>query len=189
MTMPARRLAERLAPLSVPLAMVALVVGFAAVVPPLVAGPIPVGEAYVYAVVLLIIAVTHSAPYAVVVAVATLPVLWLGIAGYAPPELAESDTSTSTVAVAHVTVGFLYALAAAFVGSLALGAQIAGSPETAFTFPFGTLGGGVLVGGAYVGFQLWRTRHRDPRTVAMTVVLGVLLAASPVVVRRLFAAT
>lgn len=185
--MPARRLAERFAPLSVPVAMVALVAGFAAVVPPLVSGPIPVGEAYVYAVVLLILAVTYGAPYAVVVAVATLPVLWLGIAGYAPPELAESDASTTTLAVAHATVGFFYALAAAFVGSLALGAQIAGSPDTAFTFPFGTLGGGVLVGGAYVGFQLWRGSRRDLRTVTVTVVLGALLAASPVVVRRLFA--
>jgi hypothetical protein len=185
--MPARRLPERFASLSVPAAVFALVVGFVAVVPPLASGPIPAGEAYVFALVFLVLATAYGAPYAAAVAVVTLPALRLGVAGYAPPELAASDASTTTLAVVHVVLGFLYALAAAFVGSLALGAQIAGSPETTFTFPFGPLGGGVLVGGAYVVLQLWRGRHRDPRTVAVTVALGALLAASPVVVRRLFA--
>lgn len=185
--MPALRLVERFDPFSVPAAVFAIVVGFVAVVPPLASGPIPAGEAYVYALVFLVLAVGYGAPYAVIVAVGTLPVLWLGVAGYASPELAEADTSTTVLAAVHVVIGVLYALAAAFVGSLALGAQIAGSPDTAFTFPFGTLGGGVLVGGAYVLFQLWRGRRRDSRTVAVTVALGALLAASPVVARRLFA--
>jgi len=184
--MPSRRPAEWFAPLSVPVAVFAIVVAFGAVVPPLVSGPISVGEAYTLALVILVLAVGYGAPYALVVAVGTLPVLRFGMAGYAPPELAEGDASTTTLAAVHVVAGALYVLAAAFVGSLALGAQIAGSPDTAFTFPFGTVGGGILVGGAYVVFQLWRGRRRDPRTVAVTVALGALLAASPVVVRRLF---
>ena len=184
--MPSLRLAERFAPLSVPAAVFALVIGFVAVVPPLASGPLPVGEAYTYALVFLILAAAYGAPYAIVVAVATLPVLRFGMAGYASPELLDADASTTLLAAVHIAVGFLYALAAAFVGSLALGAQIAGSPETAFTFPFGTLGGGVLVGGAYVILQLWRSAHRDLRTVAVTVSLGALLAAAPVVARRLF---
>ena len=185
--MPSLRLAERFAPLSVPVAVFALVVGFAVVVPPLASGPIPAAEAYTYALVFLILAAGYGAPYAVVVAVVTLPVLRFGMAGYASPELLDADASTTLLAAVHVAVGFLYALAAAFVGSLALGARIAGSPGTAFTFPFGTLGGGVLVGGAYVVLQLWRGERRDLRTVAVTVSLGALLAAAPVVARRLFA--
>jgi hypothetical protein len=184
---PSLRPAEWFAPLSVPVAVFTIVVAFVAIVPALASGPISLGEAYIYALVFLVLALAHGAPYALVVAVGTLPVLRFGTAGYASPELLDADASTTVLAAVHVVVGFLYALAAAFVGSLALGAQIAGSPDTAFRFPFGTLGGGVLVGGAYVAFQLWRGRRRDPRTVAVTVALGALLAAAPVVARRLFA--
>lgn len=186
--MPSRSSAEWFAPLSVPVAVFATVVAFGAVVPPLASGPISVGEAYTLTLVILILAVGYGVPYAVAVAVVTLPVLRFGVADYASPELADRDASTTVLAAVHVVVGFLYALAAAFVGSLALGAQIAGSPDTGFAFPFGPLGGGLLVGGAYVAAQLWRGRRHDPRTVAVTLALGGLLAASPVVVVRLFGA-
>lgn len=185
--MPSLGLADRVAPFSVPVAVFGVAAGFVAVVPPLASGPISATESYLFALAIILLALAYAAPYALAVAVVTLPVLRLGIAGYAPPELRATDASTTVLGAAHVATGVLYALAAAAVGGLALGAQIAGSPDTAFRFPFGPLGGGLLVGGAYVVFQLWRGRRRDPRTLVVTFALGGLLALSPVVARQLFA--
>jgi len=55
------------------------------VVPPLVAGSMGPGRAYLIATALLPLAIGYAGPYAAVVAVATFPVLWAGSPGTSPP--------------------------------------------------------------------------------------------------------
>jgi len=184
--MPLHRLAERSAPLSVPLLVFALAATTLLVVPAVAAGPLSLAEAYLIAVALSILAVANGAPYAVVVAIGTLPLVWLDSAGYASPEAAAGDTSRTGVAAHHVAVGFGYALASACVGSVLVGAELAGLPlPSGFVVPSGAAVGGLLIGGAFASLQSWRYRTLgtalDWRTAGTTVGLGVLLALSPAV--------
>jgi hypothetical protein len=187
----ALHLANRLSSHSVP----ALVSGLAAtllfVVPPVVSGPLTVGKAYLLAVAILILAVVNGAPYAVLVAVATLPMILTGSAGYASPEAVVAPTSgagttTAEVAIRHVAVGIGYGLASACVGSVLVGAELAGLPlPSGVGVPTGALVGGLLIGGAFVRLQLWRYRWLgatlDWRTTVTTAGLGGLLVLSPAV--------
>lgn len=198
--MPLRRSPARLSPLAVPASVVGLAAVVAVAVPSLVAltGPLSLARASVLALVILILTVSYGVPYAAAVAVGTVPVVGLGVAGFAPPEAVAPGTGWSRrrVAVAHAAVGFCYALAAAFVGSLLLGAEMAGGSSVApalgdaLGVPVGTVAGGVAVGGAFVALQLWRCRGvgvpLDRRTVATTAALGALLVPSPATAYWLF---
>ena len=74
---------ERVRPHSVPICILTVVVTAAVVVPPLVLDLTP--KTYAIAAAVLILAVTSTAPYAVAVAVVTLPFQFLGLASYASP--------------------------------------------------------------------------------------------------------
>jgi hypothetical protein len=188
----ALHLANRLSSHSVP----ALVSGLAAtllfVVPPVVSGRLAVGKAYLLAAAILTLAVVNGAPYTVLVTVATLPLIRTGSAGDASPEAVAvaptggAGTTTGEVAIRHVVVGIGYGLASACVGSVLVGAWLAGLPlPSSVGVPTGALVGGLLIGGAFVGLQLWRYRalgaRLDWRTAATTAGLGGLLVLSPAV--------
>ncbi|MFB6222163.1 MAG: hypothetical protein ABEH86_00640 [Haloarcula sp.] len=151
---------------SVPVCVFALVAVVVLLVPPLVLGELS-GRTYAITAAVLILAVTSVFPYAVIVAVMTLPLLYAGVGSYAAPEVipAESGDISTTAVLRHVVAAVSYVLGAAIVG-------------------------GVVVAGAFVSLQLWR--YADPvdaldqRTVLGTVVLGTLLALSPVVALWLF---
>jgi hypothetical protein len=98
--------------------------------------------------------------------------------------------------------GISYVVAATAVGAVGIGIDFAASsgsnPVSAVGFPsfpsigvppFLLLGGGV-VAGVYVAVQLWRyerpVRALGRQTVLGTVILGALLAASPVVALWIF---
>jgi hypothetical protein len=134
--------------------------------------------------------------YALLVGVGTLPLLYAGIASYAAPHtLPEAGHSFSVgTALRHVLAGISYVLAAAVVGAISMGIQIA-TPSgfavgPAVLQPLFLLLGGLIIAGAFVGLQLWRyetfqgTLTRD--TVLGTAVLGVLLAVSPIVANWVF---
>jgi hypothetical protein len=186
------RVANRLSPLSVPVLVFGLLATVLLVVPPLVAGPMTPGRAYLIAGALLILAVGHAVPYAAAVAVVTLPVLWAGSPGYASPEsVTAADGPTTVQAVQHVVVGGGYALASAGLGGVLVGAEVAGLPlPSGVVVPAGAIAGGLLTGGTFVAIQLWRYRTLDvpldPRTTLVTVGLGGLLAPSPAVAYWLF---
>lgn len=180
-------LAERSIPGSVPVLVFALVAALVLVVPPVAAGPLSLAEAYLVTVAILLLAVLHGAPYAAVVVVGTLPlVLRTGSAGYASPDVAVGDASTTAVAVRHALVGVGYVLTSACVGSVLVGAELAGLalPRGAVV-PTGAILGGLVTGGAFVALQRWRYRTLgvalDWRATATTAGLGVLLALSPAV--------
>ena len=182
---------ERVRPHSVPICILAVVVTAAVVVPPLVLDVTPRTDAIAAAV--LILAVTSTAPYAVAVAVLTLPFQFLGLASYASPRTVPEDGRPSLVdALRHAAAGFAYVLAAGAVGGIGVGVDIASSsgastPPTGV--PFTHLAGGV-VGLVFVALQLWR--HDDPvgdletRTVLGTVALGLLLVPTGRVALWLF---
>ncbi|AZH24188.1 hypothetical protein [Haloplanus aerogenes] len=180
------QLSERSVPCSVPVLVVGLAAAILLVVPAVAAGPLSLVEAYLITVAILILAVLNGAPYAAVVAVGTFPLVWTGSAGYASPEAVTGNPSTAAVAVRHVVVGFGYVVASACVGSVLVGAELAGLPlPRGVVVPAGAVVGGLLTGGAFVTLQLWRYRTLgvtlDWRTTATTTGLGVLLALSPAV--------
>mgnify|MGYP000002769736 FL=1 len=187
-----RRLADRLSPFSVPVLVFGLVAAVLLVVPPLVAGSMAPGRAYLIAAALLLLAMGHAGPYAAIVAVATLPVLWVGSAGYASPEsTAVADGPTTAQVVQHVVVGGGYALASAGLGGVLVGAELAGLPlPSGVVVPAGAIVGGLLTGGTFAALQLWRYRTLDvtpgPWSTLVTVGLGGLIAPSPAVAYWLF---
>lgn len=186
---------ERFRHHAVPLVLFVIVAVTVLVVPPLVLGDLT-ARTYALTAAVLILAITTAFPYAVLVAVGTLPLLHAGIASYAAPQTpsdAGHSFSTAT-ALRHVVAGVSYVLGAAVVGAVGLGAQMA-APRGATVGPAALqpsflLLGGLLVAGAFVGAQLWR--YDTPRgtlarhTVLGTAALGVLLAASPVVAYWVF---
>ena len=171
---------ERFRPHSVPICILAVVAAAAVVVPPLVLELTP--KTYAIAAAVLILAVTSTAPYAVAVAVLTLPFQYLGLASYASPRTVPEDGRPSLAdALRHAAAGFAYVLAAGAVGGIGVGVDVASSSSASTPpagVPFTYLAGGV-VGLAFVGLQLWR--HDDPvgdletRTVLGTIALGLLL--------------
>lgn len=185
---------ERLAPYSVPMLVFAIAIAVGLVVPPLVTGSMSLERTYLLTVAILILAVTHSLPYAVVVAVVTAPLVRTGVAGYAPPAASDAEGSRVRAAVRHVVVGVGYVLASAFVGAVFIGARLAGAPTGIdLAMPSGALVGGAVVGVAFVALQLRRYRAvgatLDRRTTATTAALGALLALAPVVAHWLFGRT
>lgn len=185
----------RFKPYGVPSVVFLLVAVAALVVPPLVLGEVT-ARTYALTAAVVVLAVGAVFPYAVLVALGTLPLLYAGIASFAAPKV-EADVYHSFSAVAalrHVAAGVSYVLGAAVVGAIGVGVQIAvGSGSTtmpAAVQPFFLYLGGVIVAAGFVSLQLWRydrplgTLAR--RTVLGTVALGVLLALSPAVAYWVF---
>lgn len=181
---------ERFKPHAVPLVVFALVVVAALVVPPLVLGEVT-ARTYALTAAVLIIAVGAAFPYAVLVALGTLPFLYAGVASFAAPEPAADVAHPFSVGTVlrHGVAGVAYVLGAAAVGAIGIGVNIAvGSDSTTLPValqPVFLYLGGVIVAVAFVNLQLWR--YDTPldaltwRTVLGTIVLGVLLAFSPVI--------
>ena len=171
---------ERFRPHSVPVCILAVVVTAAVAVPPLVLDLTP--RTYAITAAVLILAVISTAPYAVVVAVLTLPFQYLGLASYASPRTVPEDGRPSLVgSLRHAAAGFAYVLAAGAVGGIGVGVDVAssaGASTPPMGVPYAYLAGGG-VGLTFVGLQLWR--HDDPvgdletQTVSGTVGLGLLL--------------
>ena len=181
---------DRFSRYSVPVAIFLIVLVTVLVVPPLVMGGMT-AQTYALAGAVILLAVRAALPYAVLVAVGTLPFLATDVGSFAAPEIdaGGAHSLSGGTAVRHVAAGVSYALGAAVVGAVGMGAQIAvGEGSTAIPEPlqpvFLSLGG-VIVAGAFVGLQLWQY-HRfrtefDWPIVLGTVTLGVLLALSPLV--------
>ncbi|EMA05545.1 hypothetical protein SAMN05443574_10851 [Haloarcula vallismortis] len=185
-------------PYSVPICLFVVVAATVLFVPPLVLGEVT-GRTYALTIAVLIVAVSSVLPYAVAVAILTVPVPYAGLGSYAAPAAVESFSPTA--ALRHVVAGVSYAVAATAVGGVSVGIDFAvssgSSPLQAVRFPalgvppFLTLGG-AAVAAVYVAVQLWR--YDSPLaeigldTVLGTVGLGVLLAASPVAALWLFGA-
>lgn len=189
---------ERFRPHSVPLVVFAIVAVVVLVAPPVALGEVT-PRTYALTAAVLVFAVGAVFPYAVVVALGTLPLLYVGIASFAAPQPVGDvpHPFSASATLRHVAAGILYVLGAAAVGAIGIGVQMAtGSDSTAIPAAlqpsFLTLGG-VIVAGAFVCLQLWR--YDTPldslarRTVLGTVGLGVLLALSPVVAFWVFNST
>lgn len=188
--MPSPSVIEQVKHHSVPLVVFVMVALAALVVPPIVLGE-ATPRTYALTAAVLIFAVSAVFPYAMLVALGTLPFLYAGIASFAAPQTAADVTHpfSAVTALRHVAAGIFYVLAAAAVGAIWIGAQIAvGSSSTAIPMAFRSsilYFGGAIVAGAFVCLQLWR--YDTPlgglarRTILGTVALGVLLALSPVV--------
>jgi hypothetical protein len=182
---------ERFRPHSVPVCVFAVVVAAVVIVPPLVLDLTP--RTYAIAAAVLILAVSSTAPYAVAVAVLTLPSQYLGLASYASPRTVPDDGRPSLVdALRHAGAGSAYVLAAGAVGGIGVGVDVASSSSASTPptgVPFTYLAGGV-VGVVFVGLQLWR--HDDPesgfdaRTTFGTIALGLLLVPAGRVALWLF---
>ena len=175
---------------SVPL-FILLLAGIAAlVVPPLVLGELTV-RTYALTAAVIVLAIGAVFPYALLVALGTLPLLYTGLASFAAPET-EADVAHSFSAIAalrHVAAGISYVLGAAVVGAIGIGAQIGMSGDTstipAALQPVFLYSGGTIVAVSFVLLQLWRygkpvgTLPRS--TIVGTIALGVLLALSPAI--------
>ncbi|MEF8829054.1 MAG: hypothetical protein V5A49_08460 [Haloarcula sp.] len=186
-----------------PLCLFAVVAAAVLFVPPLVLGD-ATGRTYALTTAVLIVAISSVLPYAVAVGVLTVPFLYTGIGSYAAPEVVPTHAESFGLAAAlrHVVAGISYVVAATAVGAVGVGIDFAASsgsdPFPAVGFPpFPALGfppflmlGGTVVASVYVTVQLWR--YERPvlslgwDTVLGTVVLGVFLAASPVVALWIF---
>lgn len=186
---------ERFRPHSVPVCVFAIVATAFLFVPPLVLGEVT-GETYALAAAVLILAIASVTPYAFLIGVVTLPLLYAGIGSYASPRVVPADDESLSMdaALRHVVAGVAYVLAAAAVGGLGIGIDMAlssGTPRVpaAFQPPFLVVGG-IIVGGAFVALQLWRYDASVDtltwRTTIGTAVLGILLALSPPIALWLF---
>lgn len=175
---------------SVPLAVFVIVAGVVLVMPPIVLGEVTT-RTYALTAAVLILAVSSALPYAVVVALGTLPLLYAGLASFAAPQPASASPHVFSAAAAlrHAVAGISYVLGAAAVGAIGFGVQIGMESDStvmpaAFLPPF-LYFGGILVAGVFVPLQMWR--YNTPLdeltrgTVLGTVTLGVLLALSPAV--------
>lgn len=191
--MSAQSLTDRVRPHSVPLSMLAVVAAAALVVPPLVLDG-PGARTYALTAAVLVLAVGSAFPYAVAVAVGTLPLFYLGAGSYASPRATPEEPGTVSLVAAlrHVGAGVVYVLAAAMVGAIGVGLDVASSPGSSTPspqVPFFLVGGGV-VGALFVGLQLWRhdapLAALDRRTVLGTIALGALLVPAGRVALWLF---
>lgn len=175
---------------SAPLAVLVVVAGVVLVVPPIVLGEVST-RIYALTAAVLILAVGSALPYAVVVALGTLPLLYAGVASFGAPQPASAGPHafSAVAALRHAVAGISYVLGAAAVGAIGFGVQIGMESDStvmpAVFQPSFLYLGGMLVAGVFVLLQLWR--YETPlgeltrRTVLGTVTLGVLVALSPVV--------
>jgi hypothetical protein len=183
---------------AVPLAVASVVTIAVLVVPPIVLGEVTT-RTYALTAAVLIIAVSAVFPYAVLVALGTLPLLYAGVASFAAPRTAADDIPpfSAVTALRHGVAGLSYVLGAAAVGAIGIGVQMAVESDPAAipaaAQPLFLYLGGVVVAGTFVCLQLWR--YDTPldalprRTVLGTVALGVLLALSPAVAFWVFNST
>lgn len=196
--MSSRAWAERLQPHSVPVCLFAFVAAAVLLVPPLVLGEVT-ARTYALTAAVLVLAVASVFPYAVVVGVVTLPLLYAGVGSYAAPRVVPTEAGSlpMTAALRHAVAGVSYVLGAAAVGAVGIGIDFAASsgssPLPAALRPSFLAVGGAVVGGTFVGLQLWRydvpLGTLDRRTVLVTGALGGLLALSPLVALWVFGAT
>lgn len=182
---------------AVPVVVFAIVAVAALVVPPLVLGELS-GKTYAIAAAIVILAIGHVTPYAALVAIGTLPLLYTGIASYAAPQEPPGDAYSFSAAAAlrHIAAGFLYTLAAAAVGAIGYGATFTLSNIPTWLAAWLAqllIVGGLLIPAAYVALQLWRHKEvagsLDKQTIIGTTILGVLLALSPRVALWMFDGT
>ncbi|MDS0222753.1 hypothetical protein NDI54_15510 [Haloarcula sp. S1AR25-5A] len=185
----------RFRPYSVPICLFVVVAAAVFLVPPLVLGEAS-GRTYALTAAVLIVAISSVLPYAVAVGVLTVPFLYTGIGSYAAPGVipAPAESLSAVAALRHVVAGVSYVVAAAAVGAVGIGIDFAASsgstplPRVGFP-PFLALGGAV-VAGVFVAVQLWRydgeIADLGRKTVLGTVVLGALLAVSPLVALWVF---
>lgn len=178
---------ERFRRHSVPvLFAIVAVVAFGA--PPLSAGTV-MRLTSEFTTVVFVLSVWAGFPYALLVAVGTLPLLFRGMASFTAPRTTgeEAHVYSRDAALRHVIAGVSYALGATVVGAHGIGVQMTlGRKMTVLPpskQPSFLVVGGVIVGVAFVGLQLWRydaapgTLSR--RNILGTVGLGVLLALAP----------
>lgn len=175
---------------SVPLAVFAVVAATVLVVPPVILGEMT-ARTYVLTAAVLILAVNYVFPYAVFVALGTLPLLYAGIASFAAPRPAAERPHSFAVfpALRHIVAGLSYVLGAAAVGAIGIGVEMSMENDSteipAVLQPSFLYLGGVLVAVTFVSLQLWRYDTPfgglDRRTILGTVALGILLALSPAV--------
>lgn len=189
---------DRFRPHAVPVVILALVVVVSSIVPPLVLGAVT-ARTYAITAAVLILAVGSVLPYALFVAIGTLPLLYTGLASYAAPQPSPDAafSFSATAALRHVVAGVAYVLSAAVVGAIGIGAQmgapdvVAGVPSA--IYPSFLILGGVLIAVAFVALQLWRYDAAlgtlDQGTILGTAVLGLLLAVSPIVAFWVFNTT
>lgn len=178
---------ERLKQHAVPI----VVFGIVAVVAFIVT-PVTIGEwsmMYDVTVVVFILSIWAGLPYALLVAVGTLPLLYTGIASFAAPQTMseEPHVYTTEAAYRHFIAGVAYVLGATVVGAHGIIIQMSVRQEMMELPPslqLSFLGvGGVLVAVAFVSLQFWRydarLRTLSRWNILGTVGLGVLLALSP----------
>lgn len=175
---------------SVPIVVFCIVLVAVLAVPPLVLGEVTT-RTYAITAAILILATGAAFPYAVLVALGTLPLLHAGVASFAAPQAAADGTHSFSAdsVVRHVVAGVAYVLSATAVGAVGLGAQIGLRPGSsglpAALRPSFLYLGGLLVAGVFVGLQLWRydasSGELDRRSVLGTAALGVLIALAPAV--------
>lgn len=167
---------------AVPLALLLIMAVAMFIVPPIALGDLGAigGVPFV-----ILFALIEVFPYACVVAVGTLPLLYANIASFAAPDTDADDFHSYSwdATVRHVVAGFLYVVGATIVSAIGIGIQIMREDQTILeTFqPWFLIGSGI-VAVAFVGAQLWRydrpLRTLPLRTVLGTLVLGGLLALS-----------
>lgn len=170
--------------------VVSLLVALAVLaVPPMVLGELT-GRTYALTAAVLIIALGSVLPYALLVALGTLPLFAVeGVSFIAPPSGSDADGFSAVVALRHVAAGIYYVLAAAVVGAIGIATQIgAGNAVGSIPEPIQPVlfyGGGLPVAAAFVSLHLWQydapVGDLDRWTVLGTVGLGGLLALAPVV--------
>lgn len=188
--MPSPSVSERFKSYAVPLVVFLIVTVTVLVVPPIVLGELT-WETYAITAAIIYLAVDSVFPYAVLVALGTLPLLSAGIASFAAPE-AEAEVAHSFSAVTalrHIVAGVSYVFGAAVVGAIGFGVQMAvkSSPTALPTIlrPTFLYLGGLIVAGVFVCLQLWRydtsAAALARRTILGTMSLGALLALSPAI--------
>lgn len=175
---------------SVPLVVFVMVAVAVLIMPPVVLGEVTT-RTYALTAAVLILAVGSVFPYAVLVALGTLPLLYAGVASFSAPRPSATDphSFSAIAALRHAVTGFSYVLGATTVGAIGIGVQMGMGGDSATIpaafQPFFLYLGGVLVAGAFVSLQLWRYDTSldglSRRTVLGTVTLGGLLALSPAV--------
>lgn len=187
-----------LRPYSVPVIISSILVIGAIIVPPLVLGEVTT-ETYVITAAVIILAVSATLPYALLVGIGTLPFLYTGFASYAAPQ-PSADTAhpfSPAAALRHVVVGVGYVLVAAVVGAIGFGSQMGiparEAPRALGGQPAFLVLGGLIIAATFVTLQLWRydtaLRTLDRKILLGTVVLGLPVAVSPIVAFWIFNAT